>query len=105
MTYMTIGEFAGLTRLSPKALRLYDQLGLVVPARVDASSGSRRYAADQVEAARLVGLLRRLGMPLAVIAKVLEADAAGVARAVSEYWQEAEAAMAGGPALLGSRHA
>jgi DNA-binding transcriptional MerR regulator len=101
MTYMTIGEFAGLTRLSPKALRLYDQLGLVVPAQVDPGSGYRRYAADQVEAARLVGLLRRLGMPLAVIAKVLDADAAGAARAVSEYWQQAEAVMADRRALMG----
>ena len=51
MTLMTIGEFAERTRLSPKALRLYDQLGLVVPARVDASSGYRLYSEDQVEAA------------------------------------------------------
>ena len=39
MTFMTIGDFAERTRLSPKALRRYDQLGLVVPAQVDASSG------------------------------------------------------------------
>jgi MerR HTH family regulatory protein len=60
---MTMGEFAELTRLSPKALRLYDRLGLLVPERVDAGTGYRRYARDQVEAARLVGLLRRLDMP------------------------------------------
>src|SRR5450759_1239444 len=90
MTYMTIGEFAELTRLSPKALRLYDRLGLLVPARVDAGTGYSLYARDPVEAARLVGLLRRLDMPLAVIATVLAADDAGAARAVSEYWQQAE---------------
>lgn len=101
MTYMTIGEFAGLTRLSPKALRLYDRLGLLVPERVDAGTGYRLYARDQVEAARLVGLLRRLDMPLAVIATVLAADDAGAARAVSEYWQQAEATMAGRRAVVG----
>jgi DNA-binding transcriptional MerR regulator len=41
---------------------------------VDAGTGYRLYARDQVEAARLVGLLRRLDMPLAVIATVLAAD-------------------------------
>jgi DNA-binding transcriptional MerR regulator len=64
---MTIGEFGERTRLSPKALRIYEQLGLVVPVEVDASSGYRRYSEDQVEAAQLVGHLRRLGMPLALM--------------------------------------
>jgi PPM family protein phosphatase len=32
---MSIGEFAGLSRLSAKALRLYDELGLLPPAQVD----------------------------------------------------------------------
>lgn len=64
MRFMTIGEFGEGTRLSPKALRIYEQLGLVVPAEVDPSSGYRRYSENQVEAAQLVGLLRRLGMPL-----------------------------------------
>jgi PPM family protein phosphatase len=35
MDLMTIGAFAMRTRLSPKALRLYDRLGLVPPARTD----------------------------------------------------------------------
>ena len=33
MDLMSIGEFARLSRLSPKALRLYDELGLLPPAR------------------------------------------------------------------------
>lgn len=56
MSLIAIGEFSHRTRLSPKALRLYDQLGLVVPARVDAFSGYRFYSPDQVESARLVGM-------------------------------------------------
>jgi DNA-binding transcriptional MerR regulator len=100
MTLMTIGEFAERTRLSPKALRLYDRLGLVVPARVDASSGYRLYSEDQVEAARLVGLLRRLDMPLAVIASMLEMGAARAASAVAEYWSQVEAVTADRRALV-----
>src|ERR1017187_4008372 len=101
MPYMTIGEFADLPRLSPKALRLYDRLGLLVPERVDAGTGYRLYARDQVEAARLGGLLRRLGRPPAVIATVLAGGDAGGARAGAEYWQQAEATMAGRRAVVG----
>ncbi|MCW2907565.1 MAG: hypothetical protein JWL68_2354, partial [Actinomycetia bacterium] len=36
---LTIGEFARASRLSPKALRLYDELRLLTPARVDPDSG------------------------------------------------------------------
>jgi DNA-binding transcriptional MerR regulator len=64
---LTIGEFARLSRLSQKALRLYDELGLLRPFRVDEWSGYRYYAPSQLERARLVAWLRRLGMPLAQI--------------------------------------
>ena len=36
---LSIGAFANLTRLSLKALRLYDQLGLLQPRFVDPQSG------------------------------------------------------------------
>jgi MerR family regulatory protein len=38
---VSIGEFSRLSRLSPKALRLYDELGLLVPDHVDAATGYR----------------------------------------------------------------
>src|SRR5215831_17484675 len=89
MGSMTIGEFAARTRLSPKALRLYDQLGLLRPARVDPSNGYRQYDDDQVEAARLVALLRRIDMPLATIGEVVAvagSDPAAAAGIVATYW-------------------
>jgi PPM family protein phosphatase len=43
---MSIGEVARQSRLSPKALRLYDGLGLLSPARVDELSGYRYYQAS-----------------------------------------------------------
>ena len=100
MRFMTIGEFAERTRLSAKALRIYDELRLVVPARVDPGSGYRRYAEDQVEPARLVGLLRRAGMPLAVISSVLAMDGAHAAEAVAGWWQQVEAVTAERRALV-----
>jgi DNA-binding transcriptional MerR regulator len=57
---MTIGEFARTSRPSAKALRRYDELGLLPPARVDDSSGYGFYDPGQLEQARLVAALRQL---------------------------------------------
>src|SRR3984957_11758895 len=62
---LTIGEFARASHLSPKALRLYNELGLLTPARVDPVSGYRLYEPGQLEQARLVAWLRRPGRPAA----------------------------------------
>ncbi|MFI0860267.1 MerR family transcriptional regulator [Streptomyces smyrnaeus] len=94
---LTIGAFAKASRLSPKALRLYDELGLLAPARVDPVSGYRYYAPEQLERARLVAWLRRLGMPLARIRRVCDLAAAADAAAAAEvraYWAETEAEVA-----------
>jgi DNA-binding transcriptional MerR regulator len=55
---LTIGEFARQTRLTAKALRLYDEIGLLRPAGVDPTNGHRRYGAGQVRSARLIAMLR-----------------------------------------------
>lgn len=94
---MSIGAFARASRLSPKALRLYDELGLLPPARVDPGNGYRMYAPGQLETARLVAWLRRLGMPLARIREVCalrEADASAAAGEVRAYWAQVEAETA-----------
>ncbi|MFG2604148.1 MerR family transcriptional regulator [Streptomyces sp. NPDC048514] len=91
MGLLTIGAFAKASRLSPKALRLYDELGLLTPARVDPVTGYRLYAPEQLEQARLVAWLRRLGMPLARIQHVRTLDAAGAAREVRAFWGQVEA--------------
>src|SRR3954454_4311556 len=91
MGFLTIGTFAKASRLSPKALRLYDDLGLLTPARVDPVTGYRLYAPEQLDQARLVAWLRRLGMPLARIQHVttLESDAA--AQEIRAFWAQVEA--------------
>ncbi|WTL73032.1 MerR family transcriptional regulator [Streptomyces sp. NBC_01518] len=88
---LTIGAFARACRLSPKALRLYDELELLRPARVDPDSGYRYYAVVQLERARLVAWLRRLGMPLAGIREVCALEPAAAAREIRAYWARVEA--------------
>ena len=63
MGQMSIGEFARCSRLSAKALRLYDRLGLLPPARVDGDSGYRFYDPGQLGQARLIASLRQLQVP------------------------------------------
>jgi len=88
---LTIGEFARASRLSPKALRLYDELGLLRPVRVDEYSGYRYYSPDQLDQARLVAWLRRAGLPLATIAEINGRPPAEVAAAVTAFLRVAEA--------------
>ncbi|WP_181765288.1 MerR family transcriptional regulator [Streptomyces albidus (ex Kaewkla and Franco 2022)] len=90
MGLLTIGAFAKASRLSPKALRLYDELGLLTPARVDATTGYRLYAPGQLEQARLVAWLRRLGMPLARIRELTGLDGPAQAREIRAYWAQVE---------------
>ncbi len=68
---MNIGAFAQLTGLSVKALRLYDEQGLLVPASVDPWSRYRRYAASQLTSAVRLKALREAGVPLAEAARAL----------------------------------
>ncbi|KWV34657.1 MerR family transcriptional regulator [Micromonospora rifamycinica] len=66
------GEFGAATRLSSKALRLYAEQGLLVPAATDPATGYRRYRRDQIPRGRLIARLRVLGLPLARVATLLE---------------------------------
>jgi protein phosphatase len=91
---MSSGAFARASGLSRKALRLYDELGLLPPARVDAQSGYRFYEPVQLEQARLVAWLRRLGMPLATIRRVSTLPPALAAEELAAYWERAEADIA-----------
>ena len=94
MKLLTIGEFARAARLSPKALRLYDELGLLRPFRVDEWTGYRYYAPSQLERARLVAWLRRLGMPLTQIGAVVESPPPEAAAAVEAFLRVTEADFA-----------
>jgi DNA-binding transcriptional MerR regulator len=87
---LTIGVFARRSRLSAKALRLYDRRGVLVPAHVDEANGYRHYAESQLESARLVALLRRLEMPLAQVADVVAAPEDRRANLVAQYWATVE---------------
>ncbi|WP_323793315.1 MerR family transcriptional regulator [Nocardioides sp.] len=89
--HLSIGDFARATGLSAKALRLYDEMGLLVPAEVDAFTGYRRYAPAQLDRARLVARLRLAGMPLARIRLVADLPPDSAAAELTSYWRQVEA--------------
>ena len=88
---LTIGAFSRRSRLSLKALRLYDEMALLRPAAVDPDNGYRYYREEQLELGRLIGLLRRLEMPLAQIAEVVSLEGTAAVKSISTYWQGVEA--------------
>lgn len=83
---LSIGQFAALTRLSLKALRLYDESGLLPAAHVDPFTGYRRYTPDQADRATLIGALRRVGVPLEAIRSIVDADREQALELFHDWW-------------------
>jgi len=68
---LSIGRFSQLTGLTAKALRHYDDIGLLKPATVDGDTGYRFYALDQAREAETIVRLRSFELPLDEIAAIL----------------------------------
>jgi DNA-binding transcriptional MerR regulator len=68
----TIGDFAGLGRVSVRMLRHYDAIGLIRPAHVDPHSGYRYYTAAQLRVLNRVIALKDLGFTLQQVKSMIE---------------------------------
>ena len=66
-----IGEFSKLSRVSVKALRHYDELGLLPPAHIDRFTSYRYYSAEQLAQLNRILALRDLGLSLQQVRQVL----------------------------------
>lgn len=71
---LPIGVFAGLTRLTRKALKTYERRGLLRPAYVDGQTRYRYYSLRQARTAETIRLLRTVNVPLRDVAAALRAD-------------------------------
>ncbi len=79
----TIGEFAAYGRVTARMLRHYDAIGLLKPARVDPSTGYRRYDSSQLSDLLRIVDLRGFGCSLDDAAEVLSSeDPDGATRAI-----------------------
>jgi DNA-binding transcriptional MerR regulator len=79
---MRTGVFARASTLSVKALRMYHEMGLLVPAVVDPETGYRAYSPAQLTDAAIIRLLREVGVSLQDIGAVLDARDLGLLRKV-----------------------
>ncbi|UJW35642.1 MerR family transcriptional regulator [Saccharothrix sp. AJ9571] len=68
----SIGEFAGLGRVSVRMLRHYDTIGLLRPVRVDGRSGYRYYDAAQLRDLNRVVALKDLGFTLEQVREIVD---------------------------------
>jgi DNA-binding transcriptional MerR regulator len=81
--YLNPSEAAKRLGVSAKALRLYEQRGLVAPVRT--AAGWRAYGPDEMARAGEIAALRALGLSLAQVARVLGGDAAGLEPALAAH--------------------
>jgi effector-binding domain-containing protein len=71
---LKIGDFSKLARVTIKALRYYDELGLLKPVKVDEFTGYRYYAASQMMQLYRIIALKDMGLSLEEIARLLKDD-------------------------------
>ena len=68
-TLFKVGEVTKLTGVTRKALLIYEDIGLLVPAYKDESSGYRYYSADNMTQIRSIRSLQSLGLTLKEVAE------------------------------------
>lgn len=68
---LTIHEFATICRTTPKTLRLYEKLGLLLPVEIDKKNNYRYYKQIQTRLFEQIKLLQRFDLPLKTIKDVL----------------------------------
>ncbi|MDP9332852.1 MAG: MerR family transcriptional regulator [Actinomycetota bacterium] len=71
---LSIGEFAQLGQVSPRTLRHYNDVGLLVPDRIDPSTGYRSYRIGQLARLHRILALRDLGFRLDQIGAVVDGN-------------------------------
>lgn len=89
--FLNASEAARRLRISSKALRLYEQRGLLAPVRTQA--GWRTYGPEQMSRASEIAALRALGFSLAQVARVLKGDSQGLEPALAAHQTTLEARL------------
>ena len=73
---LKIGDFSRLSRVSVKALRYYDEIGLLKPVEVDRFTGYRYYSAEQLPRLNRMVALKDLGLSLVEVSQLLDENLA-----------------------------
>ncbi|WP_119167160.1 MerR family transcriptional regulator [Algihabitans albus] len=89
--FLMPSEAAKRLGVSTKALRLYEQHGLIIPLR--SAAGWRAYGPDDMSRAAEIVALRALGFSLAQVARVLKSDPEGLGQALAAHEATLESQM------------
>jgi len=81
--FLNPSEAAKHLGISAKALRLYEQRGLIAPIR--SAAGWRSYGPDEIARAGEIAALRALGLSLGQVARVLGGDSLSLESALAEH--------------------
>jgi len=68
---LSIGEFSHSTTLSIKTIRYYQELGILLPAKIDEGTGYRYFDQKSYDRARSIQMLKDLGFTLKEIRQIL----------------------------------
>ncbi len=60
----TIGQFSKICKVTVKALRHYEKIGLLTPAEVDEDTQYRYYTNEQISLVKNISFMKELGIPL-----------------------------------------
>lgn len=69
-----IGEFSKLARVSRKQLYYYEEVGLLLPEKIDRETGYRYYSAAQLPRLNKILALKELGLTLDQVRRMLDDD-------------------------------
>lgn len=81
--FLNPSEASSQLGVSVKALRLYEQRGLITPMRT--AAGWRVYGPEEMRRLTEIAALRELGLSLGEVARVLEGDATGLESALAAH--------------------
>jgi len=68
----TIGQFSRICSISTKALRHYEKIGLLSPAKVDQTNQYRYYSREQIAEVQTITFFKELGIPLQTIKHIIQ---------------------------------
>ncbi|MHB1485421.1 MAG: MerR family transcriptional regulator [Saccharofermentanales bacterium] len=71
---MKIGEIAAFFDVSVKALRMYEKMGIIMPAKIDESTGYRYYNTSHFQKINLLLELKSLGFSLLEIKETMSGN-------------------------------
>lgn len=71
---LTIGEFSNICKVSPKTLRYYAEIGLILPDEINPENGYRYYSVNQLEKMLLINRLKTYCFSLEEIKSIFESE-------------------------------